>query len=85
MTQTQKTFSQFALDARILSAIQAMGYVTPTPIQEKAIPLVLSGMDVMGAAQTGTGKTAGYGLPVLQRVLPQANTSASPASQRTRQ
>lgn len=79
MTQTQKTFSQFALDARILSAIQAMGYVTPTPIQEKAIPLVLSGMDVMGAAQTGTGKTAGYGLPVLQRVLPQANTSASPA------
>ena len=56
-----------------------MGYVTPTPIQEKAIPLVLTGKDVMGAAQTGTGKTAGYGLPVLQRVLPQANTSASPA------
>jgi superfamily II DNA/RNA helicase len=79
MTQAQKTFSQFALDERILSAIQAMGYVTPTPIQEKAIPLVLTGKDVMGAAQTGTGKTAGYGLPVLQRVLPQANTSASPA------
>ena len=79
MTKAQKTFSQFGLDPRILSAISAMGYVSPTPIQEKAIPLVLSGVDVMGAAQTGTGKTAGYGLPVLQRVLPQANTSASPA------
>jgi superfamily II DNA/RNA helicase len=79
MTKAQKTFSQFGLDPRILSAISAMGYVSPTPIQEKAIPLVLSGVDVMGAAQTGTGKTAGYGLLVLQRVLPQANTSASPA------
>ncbi len=73
------SFDQFGLDPRILSAITAMGYQTPTPIQEKAIPVVLAGGDVMGAAQTGTGKTAGYGLPLLARILPKANTSASPA------
>ncbi len=56
-----------------------MGYQTPTPIQEKAIPVVLAGRDVMGAAQTGTGKTAGFGLPLLARILPKANTSMSPA------
>lgn len=56
-----------------------MGYKTPTPIQEKAIPVVLCGRDVMGAAQTGTGKTAGFGLPLLARILPKANTSMSPA------
>ena len=73
------SFDQFGLDPRILSAIARMGYETPTPIQEKAIPVVLKGGDVMGAAQTGTGKTAGYGLPLLGRILPKANTSASPA------
>ena len=62
MTESQD-FSSFQLDPRILDAIKAMGYVSPTPIQAKAIPLVLAGRDVMGAAQTGTGKTAGYGLP----------------------
>ncbi len=56
-----------------------MGYQTPTPIQAEAIPVVLQGRDVMGAAQTGTGKTAGFGLPLLQRLLPHANTSTSPA------
>ena len=66
MTESQD-FSSFQLDPRILDAIKAMGYVSPTPIQAKAIPLVLAGRDVMGAAQTGTGKTAGYGLPMLQR------------------
>lgn len=78
MTESQD-FSSFQLDPRILDAIKAMGYVSPTPIQAKAIPLVLAGRGVMGAAQTGTGKTAGYGLPMLQRILPKANTSASPA------
>ena len=73
------SFSDFNLDSRIQTAIAAMGYVNPTPIQQKAIPAVLEGRDVMGAAQTGTGKTAGYGLPSLQRILPTANTSASPA------
>ena len=73
------SFEQFGLDPRILSAIKSMGYATPTPIQEQAIPVVLMGGDVMGAAQTGTGKTAGFGLPLIQRILPKANTSMSPA------
>jgi len=73
------SFDQFGLDPRILSAIERMGYTQPTPIQEKAIPVVLMGGDVMGAAQTGTGKTAGYGLPLIARILPKANTSMSPA------
>src|SRR5690606_2258956 len=55
------------------------GYTTPTPIQAAAIPLVLDGRDVMGAAQTGTGKTAAFTLPILHRLMPLANSSASPA------
>ncbi len=73
------SFADFHLDPRILSAIEKMGYKTPTPIQEQAIPVVMQGGDVMGAAQTGTGKTAGFGLPLIARVLPKANTSMSPA------
>lgn len=61
-------FEQFPLDPRILAQVQAAGYTTPTPIQEKAIPEVLSGRDVMGLAQTGTGKTAAFLLPILQRL-----------------
>jgi len=72
-------FDHFGLDPRIVAAVKSMGYSTPTPIQSKAIPLVLSGRDVMGAAQTGTGKTAGFALPIIHRLLPQANTSMSPA------
>ena len=75
----QPSFSQFPLSPAIQQAISEMGYVVPTPIQVQAIPVVLAGQDVMGAAQTGTGKTAGYGLPALQRVLRWANTSMSPA------
>ncbi|NBT98917.1 MAG: DEAD/DEAH box helicase [Betaproteobacteria bacterium] len=56
-----------------------MGYSVPTPIQAQAIPVVLQGEDVMGAAQTGTGKTAGFALPILQRLMAHANTSVSPA------
>jgi superfamily II DNA/RNA helicase len=74
-----KDFTHFGLDPLLLAAIAEMGYQTPTPIQAKAIPVVLKGRDVMGAAQTGTGKTAGFGLPMLQRLLPHANTSMSPA------
>jgi superfamily II DNA/RNA helicase len=74
-----KDFTHFGLDPQLLAAISEMGYTTPTPIQAKAIPVVMKGRDVMGAAQTGTGKTAGFGLPLLQRLLPQANTSMSPA------
>jgi ATP-dependent RNA helicase RhlE len=72
-------FEHFGLDARLIEAVRAMGYTKPTPIQSKAIPIVMKGRDVMGAAQTGTGKTAGFALPILQRLLPQASTSQSPA------
>jgi superfamily II DNA/RNA helicase len=67
------------LSADILKAVRESGYTTPTPIQAQAIPVVLAGRDVMGAAQTGTGKTASFSLPIIQRLLPSANTSASPA------
>ena len=55
------------------------GYTEPTPIQAQAIPVILAGRDVMGGAQTGTGKTAGFALPTLQRFAPLASTSTSPA------
>ena len=60
-----------------------MGYAKPTPIQEQAIPVVLQGRDVMGAAQTGTGKTAAFSLPLLQRLLKHENASTSPARPRS--
>ncbi|MFZ9137432.1 MAG: DEAD/DEAH box helicase [Hylemonella sp.] len=60
-------------------AVAEMGYETMTPIQAQAIPVVLAGQDVMGAAQTGTGKTAAFALPLLQRLLKHENTSTSPA------
>ncbi len=61
-------FTDFGLDDAILEAVIAQGYVCPTPIQAKAIPPILAGNDVMGAAQTGTGKTAGFMLPILHRL-----------------
>jgi superfamily II DNA/RNA helicase len=60
------TFADLGLSEPVLRAIAEMGYVYPTPIQEQAIPYVLMGRDVMGAAQTGTGKTAGFTLPLLE-------------------
>jgi ATP-dependent RNA helicase RhlE len=72
-------FDQFGLAPEILRAILEQGYTTPTPIQAEAIPKVLAGHDVMGAAQTGTGKTAGFSLPMIQMLLKHASTSASPA------
>lgn len=72
-------FDSFGLAPEILRALSDQGYVHPTPIQEQAIPVVLQGRDVMGAAQTGTGKTAGFSLPIIQLLLAHANTSASPA------
>jgi ATP-dependent RNA helicase RhlE len=61
-------FDQFSLDRRIVARIRAVGYTIPTPIQHKAIPRVLEGRDVIGLAQTGTGKTAAFVLPILQRL-----------------
>lgn len=62
-------FNSFPFDPVILKNIDALGYTTPTPIQEQCIPLVLQGKDVMGLAQTGTGKTAAFALPIIQRLL----------------
>ncbi len=61
-------FDQFNLDPRINAGIKNAGYSTPTPIQKQAIPVVLEGRDVLGLAQTGTGKTAAFMLPILQRL-----------------
>ncbi|MFZ6819587.1 DEAD/DEAH box helicase [Undibacterium sp. Ji22W] len=72
-------FDSFGLAPEILRALNDQGYVHPTPIQAQAIPVVLQGRDVMGAAQTGTGKTAGFSLPIIQLLMAHANTSASPA------
>ena len=61
-------FSKLGLSQVVLEGVKAMGYVDPTPIQLRAIPLVLAGHDVIGSAQTGTGKTAAFGLPILSKL-----------------
>jgi len=61
-------FEQFSFDSRIMAGVKAAGYTIPTPIQQQAIPVVLEGRDVLGLAQTGTGKTAAFALPILQRL-----------------
>ncbi len=63
------SFDLFNLHPRILANVHALGYQTPTPIQNQSIPPVLSGQDVMGLAQTGTGKTAAFALPIIQRLM----------------
>jgi len=63
------SFDQFQFHPRIAAGIQALGYQTPTPIQEQTIPPIMAGRDVMGLAQTGTGKTAAFVLPILQRLI----------------
>jgi len=73
------SFSNLSLAEPLARAVAEMGYETMTPIQAQAIPVVLSGQDVMGAAQTGTGKTAAFSLPLLQRMLKHENSSTSPA------
>jgi superfamily II DNA/RNA helicase len=72
-------FDELGLAPELLRAISEQGYTDPTPIQAQAIPIVLSGKDLMGGAQTGTGKTAAFTLPLLQRILPFASPSPSPA------
>ena len=67
-------FRQFGLSPEILRAVQEMRYTTPTPIQERAIPDVLQGKDLLGSAQTGTGKTAAFALPILHRLASDART-----------
>jgi superfamily II DNA/RNA helicase len=72
-------FSSLPLDPKLLRAVADSGYTAMTPIQAKAIPIVLAGRDVMGAAQTGTGKTAAFTIPLLQKMLRHENSSMSPA------
>jgi len=72
-------FADLGLLPEILRAVEDAGYTEPTPIQAQAIPVILAGRDVMGGAQTGTGKTAGFTLPMLHRIARHANTSSSPA------
>ena len=62
------TFENLNLIEPILKALQEEGYSTPTPIQEKSIPILLQGKDLLGCAQTGTGKTAAFCIPILQKL-----------------
>ncbi|MCC7485901.1 MAG: DEAD/DEAH box helicase [Burkholderiales bacterium] len=73
------SFESLGLRAELVRAVADQGYTQPTPIQSQAIPVVLEGRDLLAAAQTGTGKTAGFTLPLLQRLATGANGSASPA------
>jgi ATP-dependent RNA helicase RhlE len=73
------TFDSLGLSADLLRTVAEEGYETPTPVQAAAIPEVLAGRDVLAAAQTGTGKTAAFALPILDRLGADANTSFSPA------
>ncbi len=73
------SFDTLGLSAELLRAVKDQGYETPTPIQSKAIPVVLSGRDLLAAAQTGTGKTAGFVLPILEMLKGEFSSSTSPA------
>jgi ATP-dependent RNA helicase DeaD len=73
------TFADLELRSELLGALTALGYEEPTPIQREAIPALLQGRDVLGQAATGTGKTAAFALPLLQRI-PLGGTSAAPSA-----
>src|SRR3990170_5602250 len=66
--EQHETFDRLGLDSVLLRAVQALGYEAPTPIQRAGIPPILAGRDVLGTAQTGSGKTAAFLLPILQRL-----------------
>src|SRR5580704_17062008 len=70
------SFQEFGLSEEIVHGAQSMGYIDPTPIQLRAIPVVLSGRDLIGSAQTGTGKTAAFALPILSLLLAPAAAGA---------
>ena len=77
------TFDELGLIPELLDAVRDAGYTIPTPIQAEAIPLALKGRDIIGLAQTGTGKTAGFTLPIIQRLLGGAHY-ISPDAHRSR-
>ncbi len=68
------TFAELGLSENTLQALRDVGYESPSPIQEQAIPSLLEGRDVIGQAQTGTGKTAAFGLPIMEYVDPSEST-----------
>ncbi len=72
-------FTDLGLRPEILNALTDLGYKEPSPIQDAVIPVALQGHDVLAAAQTGTGKTAGFALPIIEKLAPMASTSTSPA------
>jgi len=73
-------FSALGLDAKVLRAVQEAGYTEPTPIQVSAIPPILAGQDLIGIAQTGTGKTAAFALPMLTRLIPLLGDGRQPGT-----
>jgi ATP-dependent RNA helicase RhlE len=77
-------FANLGLSAELTRAVAERGYTQPTPVQAQAIPVILEGRDVLAGAQTGTGKTAGFTLPLLQRLAARANASFSPARRQVR-
>src|SRR5690606_5957839 len=74
-TEAQVTFADLDLPAQLQKAVDDLGFTTPSPIQAEAIPALLAGRDITGVAQTGTGKTAAFGIPLLAAVDPAADVS----------
>ena len=74
-----KSFFNFGLAPEVIKSIENLGYSDPTPIQDKAISKIMIGKDVLGIAQTGTGKTGAFLIPIIHRLQPMANNSTSPA------
>ncbi|MDN5872158.1 MAG: DEAD/DEAH box helicase, partial [Nitrococcus sp.] len=72
------TFDALGLSAEMLRAVRAQGYAVPTPVQAQAIPLILAGRDLLAGAQTGTGKTAAFTLPLLQRLSEAGSRKPAP-------
>jgi ATP-dependent RNA helicase RhlE len=79
MKEIEMTFDSLGLSGSLLRSIKEKGYETPTPIQASTIPIVLSGRDLMGCAQTGTGKTAAFALPMLDRIFAKKNDKFNPS------
>ena len=69
------SFNDFGLDSKILHALDEQGYTQPTPIQEQSIPILLEGYDLLGTAQTGTGKTAAFTIPIIQHLLEEPSSN----------
>ena len=72
----QGLFGSIALSRKVMAAIEAMGFEEPSPIQEKTIPVIMEGHDVIGQAQTGTGKTAAFGIPIAEKVTDSRHVQA---------